>query len=115
MKKQIQFIIRYFTQTRRWRRWINLQTVTILVLSALFMSAMVWFTPSTPLGRAASNTATPAALQATAQPGPPTRTPLPPEYQHNANQTVGIAFAGAALVLIIVMGVALFSPREEEK
>jgi hypothetical protein len=58
-------------------------------------------------------TASPAAQQLTATPAPGkiegenTATQLPPEYQMNQQQTVGLTLAAAALVLVVVIGVLL--------
>ena len=118
--------------------WLDLHTLGTLAFAVVFIGAMVWLIPPDhPLTRALANqaataTITPSAVAATevgptvvgateiapipTQPGQhtgPTRTPLPPEYRNNSQQTVGIAFLGAVLALIVMVGVLLFMPREE--
>lgn len=118
MKKQFIFLYRYVIKSRRWRKWINRQTVTILVVAAVLMSAIVWLTPPEhPRTRAAANP-TPGIVLAAQEIGQvqatPTRTPFPPEFLTNADQTAGVALAGAILVLIVVLGWALLMPREDK-
>ena len=113
--------------------WLDLHTLGTLAFAVVFIGAMVWLIPPDhPRTRALANqaataTITPSAVAATeveateiapipTQPGQhtgPTRTPLPPEYRNNSQQTVGIAFLGAVLALIVMVGVLLFMPREE--
>ena len=101
---------------------MNRRALVALAFAAVFTGAMAWLIPPDhPRTRAASNqaatalvTPTAAPLEPTQAPVGPTRTPLPPEYLNNGQQTVGMAFFGAALVLIVALGVLLFMPRGEQ-
>jgi hypothetical protein len=138
MKKQLRFLYRYFTTSRRWRRWANRQNLLILVFSAIFLSALSWTAPlSVVEGQHTERPAVPAAadagaslltgagelsdaLQATPLPTQPanqtvTPTPYPPEFLENSDQTIGITLAGAILVLIVIFGVLNFLPGSEKK
>jgi len=111
ISKQLKFLYRYLITSRRWRKWINTQVLLVLVASAIFLSALVWTNPFSV--KSAGATPSPA-LTANPSVGP-TRTPFPPEYASNSQQTIGITFAGAILVLIVVIGVIVFMPKEAEK
>jgi hypothetical protein len=111
IKKQIRFLYRYLTTSRRWRSWINTQVVIVLVLSAIFIAALAWSTPST--ANSAGIRFTTASVTQTLNPSiEPTKTPFPPEYYSNSQQTVGITLAGVILVLIVVIGVIVFMPKK---
>ncbi len=124
MKKQFRFLYRYFTTSRRWRRLINLQSVMVVIVSAVFLGTLAWTTSFSGLehARAVSSRAELVAGQSALAPqqtesatsSKPTRTPMPPEYLYNANQTLGITLAGAMLVLIVLVGVILFLPHEQK-
>lgn len=108
MKRQLQFLYRYLFSSRRWRRWISGQTLAVVVGSIVLFALLTWTAPR----------AQPRILP-TPTPGgsltlTPLATPLPAEYVYNAQQTVGITFAAAVLVLIVVIGVATFLPRKSE-
>ncbi len=111
LKKQIRFLYRYFTTSRRWHSWINAQVVIVLVLSTVFIAVLAWSTPST--ANSASPRLAAAAVTRTVNPSAqPTKTLFPPEYYTNGQETVGIAFAGVILVLIVVIGVIVFLPKK---
>lgn len=117
IKKQIRFLYRYFTTSRRWRRWINAQVLVVLLLSALVIAALAWSTPSpansySPRGLIVAAAAATRTLNPSAE---PTGTPFPPEFYTNSQQTVGITLAGVILVLIVVIGVIVFMPKKVEK
>ncbi len=114
IKKQIRFLYRYLTTSRRWRSWINAQVVIVLVISAVFIAALAWSTPSTANSAGARLAA--ASVTQTLNPSTaPTKTPFPPEYYSNSQQTIGITFAGIILVLIVVIGVIVFMPKRVDK
>jgi tetratricopeptide (TPR) repeat protein len=50
IKKQVRFLYRYFTTSRRWRSWINAQVLIVMVASAIFIAALAWSTPRTANG-----------------------------------------------------------------
>ncbi len=114
ISKQLKFIYRYLITSRRW---IKDQAIMVLAASLIFVAAMLWTAPVSVHG--ANPTPTPAQTQAltgTANPSAgPTRTPFPPEYATNSQETIGITFAGAVLVLIVVIGVIAFMPKNGEK
>ncbi len=109
LTRRIKFLYRYITTPRRWRKIANAQVLLVLIAAAIFLSALIWTNPIP--STAATATASPA-LTASAVAGP-TRTPFPPEYATNSQETIGITFAGAVLVLIVVIGVIVFMPRGE--
>ena len=142
MKKRLVFVYRYLTASRHFRlwraRWITAQTLMVVGIVAAFWGTMALSGPYAPpanpagggLAERASNVdlSSAAAMQSgsvvnallqqqagTPDPNlPPTRTPLPPEYLSNSNQTVGITLASVVLVLIVVGGVLLLMPLREE-
>ncbi len=138
MKRQLIFLYRYFTTSRRWRRWINAQTVLVLVVSVVFLGALMITAPfanaERPVGPI-GGTITAEALSAAAvshaqvtQPAgtlptvpilpealaTPTKTPLPPEYLNTDPQTIGISLGALVLVLIVVIGFFSFFHRKED-
>jgi hypothetical protein len=116
LKKQFRFLYRYFTTSRRWRSWINTQMLIVLAASAIFIAALAWSTPRTANGADMPVNPAGATLTLTLKsPGAPTNTPFPPEYRSNSQQTIGITFAGAILVLIVVIGVMVYMPKKTEK
>lgn len=42
MKKQLRFLYRYIIVSRRWRRWLNNQTVIIVISSIAFLSVLIF-------------------------------------------------------------------------
>lgn len=127
MKKRLRFFYRYLTTPNRWRRLFNAQNLLVLIVAAVFLAGMIWTKPpalmraanaATPTPGAGTetpsvSTATPGVLNPT--PGKGTKTPLPPEYLANADQTIGITLAGAMLVLIVVAGVLMFLPTDARR
>jgi hypothetical protein len=113
MKRRLIFLYRYFTTSRRWRRWVNAQTVILLVV-ALAFAATLWLTA--PLSTAFQ---TPAPVVKTT-PTPaitsvgPTHTPIPPDYLVTNPQSLGISVGAALLALIVVVGLLLFLPRKAD-
>lgn len=117
MPKRLRFFIRYITAPYRLRRWLNGQTVVVFLLSALFLTALVWTTPPDQPAEQVSQAGQSAAVQdatSTPLPGPTRAVTLSPEYLSNSEQTIGITLVGAVLVLIVVMGVLIFQPRDHE-
>ncbi len=127
IRKQLMFLYRYVMTPYRWRKWLNTQVLSacavVLAASLVFLAAMLWTAPFSVHGANAAHVAAatplPAqtlALTLTANPSTgPTRTPFPPEYLNNSQETIGITFAGAVLVLIVVIGVIVFMPKHPEK
>jgi hypothetical protein len=116
IKKQLRFLYRYLTTANRWRSLINTQVLIVLVASAIFFFALAWSTPRSADGagiRLASISAT--QVLTLNSPIGPTKTPFPTDYLANGQQTIGISFAGAILVLIVVVGVIMFMPKKAEK
>jgi hypothetical protein len=121
MRKQLRFLYRYFITTRRWRRLINLRSLLLVLVSAAFFITLASTSraekpSSQPLFQAVPTVTAPvvATQQPSARPTV-TRTPFPPEFAANRNQTIGITLAGAVLVLIIVVGALTWMPREEKR
>lgn len=117
LKKQFRFLYRYFTTSRRWRSWINTQVLVVLAISAIFIAVLAWSTPSS-----ANNAGSPrlrlaaAAVTHTVNPlASPTPSPFPAEFYTNSQQTIGITLAGVILVLIVVIGVIVFMPKQVKK
>ncbi len=127
IRKQLMFLYRYVMTPYRWRKWLNTQVLSacavVLAASLVFLAAMLWTAPFSVHGANATTgaAATPLPTQTlvltlTANPSAgPTRTPFPPEYLNNSQETIGITFAGAVLVLIVVIGVIVFMPKHPEK
>ncbi len=129
IRKQLTFLYRYATASYRRRKWLNTQVLMVLAASLVFFAAMLWTVPYSVHGaKATTGAAAPSstaaapypaqtqALTKTANPSTgPTRTPFPPEYQNNSKETIGITFAGAVLVLIVIIGVIVFMPKHPEK
>jgi hypothetical protein len=133
MKKRLRFLYRYFTTTRRWRRWINIHTGLALVILVLFLGILAW---TAPLSAAALQVEPPRSArqqlsivsaveevgekaQADAPapslaPSPsPLHTPLPPEYYHTEEQSIGISIGAVVLVVVVVAGLLMFLPRKD--
>jgi hypothetical protein len=112
MGKRLKFLYRYFTTSYRWRRWLNLQVLIVLVASVVFFAALFM---TAPLSAKSQQPAVTATLSVQQTPTvdllvTPTITPMPPEFFTNSEQTVGITFVAALLVLIVLIGVMLFLP-----
>ncbi len=111
MPKWLIFLYRYLTAPYRVRKWLNAQTLMVFLATLVFLAVLIGTIPLSTLGQSGT----------VAQPTPtvdpaagPTPTPLPAEFLTNSQQTIGITLAGAALVLIVVIGVLVFLPRMEE-
>lgn len=115
IKKQLRFAYRYLITARRWRKWINTQVVIVLIAAAIFTAALAWSTASPANGAGSLPNSMQTQTVTPKQPAAPTFTPFPPEYLSNAQQTIGITFAGAILVLIVVIGVIVFMPKGNGK
>lgn len=124
MKKQLIFLYRYLSNPYRLRRWFNRQTLLVVLITLLFITTLAWAAPRGSIHAAPPPAATATVRPTSATPSPeetgesisaavptPTRTPLPPEYANNANETIGITFAGSILVLIVLIGMASFRPH----
>jgi hypothetical protein len=119
IKKQLRFLYRYLTTSRRWRNWISAQVLIVLAASAIFFTALAWSTPRSAIEAQAKVDAvnsTSATQSLTPNPSSgPTKTPFPAEYLANGQQTIGITLAGVILVLIVVVGVIVFMPKNGKK
>ncbi len=113
MGKRLKFLYRYFTTSYRWRRWLNLQVLIVVVASAVFFAALFMTAPLSAKSQQPAATATQLPpLTPTIDPlVTPTITPMPPEFYTNSEQTVGITFVAAFLVLIVLAGTMLFLPK----
>lgn len=109
MKKRLRFLFRFMKLKWQHHQWALPQIVMVIIVSSVFLTTLAWSAPYSVSG--ADLTPTPIA---TIQPGQSnllTPTSLPPEYLNNADQTIGITFAAAMLVLIVVVGLVMFMPR----
>jgi hypothetical protein len=123
MKKQIRFLYRYLIVTGRWRRLFNRQSLLVILAALAFLVTLGMTGPSRadrempqrPAGMllaAEMQQATPQPADASGVLSPtPTFTPFPPEFLTNSDQTIGITVAGAALVLIVIVGSLMVLPR----
>ncbi len=110
LRKQFVFLRRYFSTPHTRRKWLNPSLLLVICAFSIFMIGLLWAPPFSAHG--AGPTVTPA-ITTTIQPTPAfTNTPLPPEFANNSQETVGITFAGAVLVLIVVVGVIVFLPKK---
>lgn len=125
MKQRMAALLHFLTTPPAW---LTRRTAGVLVFSVVFVGMMIWLIPpdrphvlaathlqATSIARSQAAAVSPLATPLPSQPTPPfvppTHTPLPPEYLTNADQTVGIAFFGMILVLIVIIGTAIFIPR----
>jgi hypothetical protein len=139
MKKRLLFFYRYLTASRHFRlwraRWITVQSLMVVGLLVAFWGLIASTTPAEPAVPAAAGGGEnaglamnsgaalnelveqrPALQDATPDPNQrPTRTPLPPEYYANTNQTDGLIVASVVLVLVVVAGVLILQPRREHR
>lgn len=121
MRKQLRFIYRYITAPYRRRKWLNAQTLAVFIVLILFLVVLVlsdspnWpgqrNSPTRQSAQVSESTAQETGLTAT--PGPTLKPTFPPEYLTNSDQTIYITGVGAILVLIVVLGVLIFMPREK--
>lgn len=136
MKKQLRFLYRYLIRAGYWRTILNAQTLLIVVVSGVFLTVLFTSTPrsgdSPPtrskagssmllMGARAVQAQAPTESPPTAESATettiaptPTRTPFPPEFYENADQTGGITLAGVALVVIVLVGLWTLRPRKGE-
>ncbi len=95
---------RKFAEKLQASRWVNLQTVMIVLVVILFVMAIF-------SGEAIARMVAPSGLgaspAATATPRPNVEVQIDPELLQTANQTNAITIGAAILVLIIVFGVIL--------
>lgn len=125
-RKQVELLYRNKNNAHSWRAWLNPNI--LLVICGFTMFLFVLF--GMPFYSVEGSGATPAqavtlapeaTMQATAPEEAtqarvePTRTPFPAEFYTNSQQTIGITFAGAVLVLIVVIGVIMYIPKKLEK
>jgi hypothetical protein len=112
MPKRLIFLYRYITTPYRMRRWLNGQVLLVFIVMIAFLTALAATAPpsraSSPSETAVQNEMT-ATLAVKFTPTPT----LDPEYIANSKQTIGITVVGAILVLIVVLGVVIFQPKEE--
>ncbi len=113
IRKRLKFYYRYMTTTNRWRKWINAQVMLTLLAAAVFLTALTWTVPNS--ARSAQTSQAPALTLTVNPSAGPTQTPFPPEFYSNGQQTIGITFAGAVLVLIVVIGVIVFMPKKTDE
>lgn len=115
MGKRLKFLYRYFTTSYRWRRWFNAQVLILLVASVVFFAALFWTAPFSAENQPPEATVT-ISLQLTPSIDPlitPTVTPYPPEFLANSTQTIGITFVAALLILIVLIGIVLYLPKDQ--
>jgi hypothetical protein len=87
----------------------------VFAVFVVFLATISWTSPLS--ADAPDSSLAAAAQQATPTDNPeagPTRTPFPPEYINNSRQSIGITFAAAVLVVIVIVGVLMFIPRNSE-
>ena len=130
MQKRLRFFYRYLFGRQRWRRWVNTQSLLVVVISSALLASLYMTAPlsyaeksnrsweiQSIAAAAESAQATPDSSEPASEeqsPMAPTRTPLPPEYLQNADQTIGITLAGAILVAIVIVGALMFMPKYED-
>lgn len=104
--------LRKFAEKLQTSRWVNLQTVMIVLVIALFISAIF-------SGDAIANLLTTGGMNAlptpTVTPRPNVQVQINPELLQTADQTNAITIGAAILVLIIVFGVLLHLRRSRVK
>lgn len=112
LKKRLRYYYRYIISSNGWRKWTSAQVLLALLAAGVFLTALTWTAPNS-----ANNTRAAAAATLMKTGTPPanglTPTPFPAEFYTNSQQTIGITFAGAILVLIVVIGVIVFMPKKE--
>ncbi len=111
LKKRLRYYYRYIISSNGWRKWTSAQVLLALLAAGIFLAALTWTNPNS------AKSPQSAAAATLARTGTPsnglTPTPFPPEFYTNSQQTIGITFAGAILVLIVVIGVIVFMPMKE--
>jgi hypothetical protein len=114
MPKWLIFFYRYITAPYRLRKWFNIQTVVVFILSASFFTALAWTSPANrPHFMQGSGQVLNTPIPTTVSDVPPRAATLSPEYLANSEQTVGITLYGAVLVIIVLLGVLIFLPRHD--
>lgn len=84
----------------KWPEWLDRRTLILLIIATIFLITLSWSEPlQQPRQQKSSLTAS-----ATLSPSLEDTPNLPPEWEHNSEQTNGILFGGVILVLIIVIG-----------
>ena len=109
-RKQLKFLYRYLTTPYRWRKLTRPLVLLVVCAFVILLAAVLW-TPSLSANQVDPTQTTVSTLAVRNTPLP-TNTPLPAEFVSNSQQTIGITFAGAVLVLIVVIGVILFLPKK---
>ncbi len=115
--KQVESNWRKFRTAHRWHKLLNPPVILVMGAFAIFLATLFWMPPYSAQGSGEM----PAQLMAlTAQATPqvrvePTHTPFPEEFLTNGQQTIGITFAGAVLVLIVIIGVIVYIPRKMDE
>jgi len=145
LTRRLRFLYRYLFASQRWHRWLNAQSMLVLVISAAFLATLYMTAPFSgreeidPGARPSTNRQALAgvamAFQATDQtadypyPAPSTGqevassedqgavpvSTLPAEYYQNTDQTVGLTLAATVLVMIVVFGALMYIPRYDEE
>lgn len=108
--KQVESTCRKFITAHRWHTLLKPPILLVICAFVIFLATLFGM----PSFSAQGSGETPAQLltltpQARVE---PTRTPFPEEFYSNGQQTIGITFAGAVLVLIVVIGVIVYIPRK---
>lgn len=119
MRKRLIFLYRYITAPHRIQRWLNPQTLFVLLMAVVFIAVLAWTTALSETQRqerAAQNALqTAEALSTNPNLTPvPTSTPLSEEYLTNSNMTIGITIVGVFLVIIVILGMVVYLPRISE-
>lgn len=113
MRKRLRYYFRYLTTPHRVHWWFNWQNLVILVIIAGFVVGVTATKPHAQADTRAGTIQQDALTTLTPEPGPTRAATLSPEYLANSNQTNGVTLAGALLILIVVIGVLVFMPRQE--
>ncbi|NPV75588.1 MAG: hypothetical protein HPY59_04355 [Anaerolineae bacterium] len=84
----------------QWPEWLDRRTLILLIIATIFLMTLTWSEPLQQPNQPESS----LAAGATLSPSPENTSSLPPEWEHNSEQTNGILLGGVILVLIIVIG-----------
>lgn len=142
MNNRLSLLYQRLIASNRWLRWVNTQTVLLLIVSTVFLFTLAWTAPLSVdpaqapsralagdqhpetgdgsynrLALADTGESFQGALQATPEgnaAAQPTATPFPAEFAFNSQQTIGITLAATVLVLIVVVGVLVYMPKKNE-
>jgi hypothetical protein len=114
VRKQLESSWHKFRTAHRWHTLLSPSILLVMGAFVIFLATLFWMPPYSAQG---SGEMPAQLLVLTAQATPqvrvePTRTPFPEEFLTNGQQTIGITFAGAVLVLIVVIGVIVYIPRK---